>query len=271
MKFKNQTLHASVAMVALLTGLTAGPVEVKVTPEMREYCHIIQFSRGWGKISALTEHEFPPIFSYDSEYEFRVSGMEPRFVVRGRDPVTKNYTANTYEVDLSDQKSVPRLTTEEKWQAGTPVRFTKKEAFALAHPGKESLYTLQVPPSGFTFHGIQFDKTGPKWASFESRLSPGELWIVLQSRSGTVAHSEDVPLGRVFGRDGGKLFFDVYNADTGKRAFTIPGTYNGIDPNHALSKTGWLTERYFIVPLGQRERCLVCEFGAKRKIEGAKP
>jgi hypothetical protein len=47
--------------------------------------------------------------------------------------------------------------------------------------------------------------------------------------------------------------------------FVIEGSYSSIhnteDPDGVLAKTGWLTERYFIVPLGKTiERCLVCDF-----------
>jgi len=48
---------------------------------------------------------------------------------------------------------------------------------------------------------------------------------------------------------------------------TIEGTFSSdIDepPPDVLSRTGWLTERYFIVPLGKLiDRLLVCEVGGQ--------
>ena len=55
--------------------------------------------------------------------------------------------------------------------------------------------------------------------------------------------------------------------------FYDTGTYKGFgnDPDGDFRTAAWLTERYFIVPLGGRhERCLVCEFGARNQ-QGAKP
>jgi hypothetical protein len=66
----------------------------------------------------------------------------------------------------------------------------------------------------------------------------------------------------------GKLFWDVFNADTGIRLLTIVGTYLDTDPGDALYMTAWVTERYFIVALGRhRERCLVCVFGREVRSE----
>jgi hypothetical protein len=63
-----------------------------------------------------------------------------------------------------------------------------------------------------------------------------------------------------------KSGFQVFNANTEKKAFMLEGKYPSInntdDPDGVLAKTDWLTERYFIVPLGRTiERCLVCDFG----------
>jgi hypothetical protein len=61
------------------------------------------------------------------------------------------------------------------------------------------------------------------------------------------------------------LFFDVYNTDTGKKVVTIAAGFAGIYPEEIFSKTEFLTERYFLIPLDERrERRLVCEFAGKR-------
>ena len=58
------------------------------------------------------------------------------------------------------------------------------------------------------------------------------------------------------------LFFDVFHTGSGKKLFTISGHFSQILPDGGFAKPGWVTERYFVIPLAQqRERCLVCEFG----------
>jgi hypothetical protein len=68
---------------------------------------------------------------------------------------------------------------------------------------------------------------------------------------------------------------DVFDAGTGNRLVTIEGDHSGFagpDSTGALGTTAWLTERYFIVPLGEhRERCLVCEFGSHKGQPEEKP
>jgi hypothetical protein len=65
------------------------------------------------------------------------------------------------------------------------------------------------------------------------------------------------------GRGGGaaRLAGGVFNAVSGKKLLTFDGKYSGNSPEDLLKTTGWLTARYFIIPLGtHRERCLVCDF-----------
>ena len=117
------------------------------------------------------------------------------------------------------------------------------------------------------FRGFQFDKPEKFWEG-EFARPPDQSWIVLLSSSGRW------PSGTTSsGSRGGtnKLFTDVYNTDTGKKLLTIVGTYLNIDPR-ALNQALWVTERYFILPLGeQRERCLVCDFGRADRERGLRP
>ena len=89
------------------------------------------------------------------------------------------------------------------------------------------------------------------------RLSPNQAWLVLQSE--TV---------KAPGGQQSRIFFDVFNTASGAKVLTIEGAYTGYGPDTSeavLSTTGWLTDRYFIVPLGVRiDRLLVCEFGGQR-------
>jgi hypothetical protein len=121
-------------------------------------------------------------------------------------------------------------------------------------------------------HGIEFAKSGTHWARMPARLSHDQAWIVLLSWSGKTARRGSDDFGGFIygGRDKGKFFFDVCNANTGKKLVTIVAGYSDIEPQDAIQQCRWVTERYFIVPLGgHRERCLVCDFGRVGQNEGA--
>lgn len=256
-----------IALGGILTSmlLGSGPVDVTVTPAIREYCHIVRFPQGWS-IMPTDGRGNPLDYAYDSKYEFRVPGvLGTRFLVRGFTQLGHDYyTKNLYEIDLSDRAGIARRATDEEWQSGMKVpdsRFTDWKTFASVH------LTNAQP---FSFNGFQFLKTGDIWPGEYARLSPDRAWLVLLSSSGKVAKRDEFMI--FGGRDKGKLFYDVFNADTGRKVITIVGTYQDIEPGSAINESRWVTERYFIVPLGeQRERCLVCDFGRVLQDVSSKP
>jgi hypothetical protein len=228
-------------------------IEVPLTPAMRQYCHIVRFPQGWA-MQRLDDEGDPLSFRYGSEYEFRVEGvLSTRFLVGGFQTwVRRRYdTTNRYKVDLSDSTAPVLSASREAWESAAVVPLIRKSAF---------------PPSGRVpseklaeLHGFQFGKSGDIWcqpSDCASRLSPDQAWLVLQSRSRANADGHT------------KVSFDIFNADTGSKVITIVGIHEGRgdDPDGALSRTAWVTERYFIVPLGEhKERCLVCEFGGQNR------
>lgn len=117
--------------------------------------------------------------------------------------------------------------------------------------------------------GREFTKSGDKWDG--GIVSPDRRVLTVQSWSGALGPggSSDIPLifSLSFGRGPhGKLFFDFYSTDTGKKLITVTVSFNSVLPEEVFGKTGWVTERYFIIPLDfQRQRCVVCEFGARGK------
>lgn len=239
-------------------------VDVKITPAIQEYCHVVRFRQGWSIIPFIRNHDVlntvtPIEYTYWSDYEFRVPGvLGTRFLVRGVDKSTGRtvYTNNLYEIDLTDPTAIPRPAGEDLWQSSALVPddrsadFSRNVAPLLPHLRSNT-------PLGF--RGFTFYKTGEIWEAEVARLSPDQSWIVLLSSSGKIAKRDDF-IG-FEGRDKGDLFLDVYNVDTGKKIFTIVGTYVDINPS-ALDKALWVTERYLILPLGaKRERCFVCDFG----------
>jgi hypothetical protein len=243
----------------------SGPVDATLTPTTRGHCHVVRFPQGW-KIPNVPEVHQPLFYGYDSLYEFRVPGpLETTFLLAGIVLPSKKYTINQYKVDMSDPAGVAQPATAAEWQDGTKIpdsRPSDWRTFANVH------LTGNTEP--LPFRGFHLVKSGDIWPGEYARLSPDQRWIVLLSSSGNVAKRDEfLTFG---GRDQGKLFFDVYNADTGNRLITIVATYRDVEPGHAINQSLWVTERYFIVPLGDhRERCLVCDFGRASRSGGLKP
>jgi hypothetical protein len=236
--------------------------EVSLTPASRAYCHEVRFPQGWSTQhfdDRAPQHLF--FGSTHSDYEFRVEGvLSTKFLVAGYSEFvgTNYYTNNRYDLDLADATVPVTAVGRKTWDAAAVVPLIRKSAF---------------PPIGtvpndkrLDFHGFQFNRTGDIWgqpSDYATRLSPDQAWLVLQSTSrGTSPGSA-------------KVFLDFFNADTEQKLFTIDGLFSSIrggEPEGSvLSKTGWVTERYFIVPLGKTiDRCLVCDFGGRNREKGTK-
>ncbi|MGD0132670.1 MAG: hypothetical protein ABSE57_11515 [Bryobacteraceae bacterium] len=244
-------------------------VDVKITPTIQEHCHVVRFPQGWSIAPFVRNHDVlntvtPVEYTYWSDYEFRVPGvLETRFLVRGVNKSLNkgpyNYTKNAYALDLSDPKCIPRPASENEWQSGTVVPDNRLTDFSRNFAKIAVRLTNGTP---LRFRGFQFDKTGKVWEGEVARLSPDQSWIALLSSSGKIAKRDGFT--GFEGRDKGELFVDVYNAYTGEKLLTIVGTYLNIDPQ-ALNQALWVTERYFILPLGEhRQPCLVCDLGPNR-------
>jgi hypothetical protein len=258
-------------IINLFTSSIAGAasaIEVKVAPPMREYCHIMQFPHPWAVLQFDEHGKFLGNFMRD--YEFRIPGeLRTRFLMAGVVDAgfeeQRRYTTNKYEVDLSDPKASVRPASDEAWKSATVITLSRKPPLVVAGRREKPI----------EFHGFVFTQSGGLWALDNSLLSPDQSWLVLQSwtgRAGT-GGGYDISLdwGFFFGYKG-KVFFDIFNADTGRKLMTIRGRYESPDPDTVLSETAWVTERYFIVPMGEhQERCLVCDFGRSGRKQGAKP
>jgi hypothetical protein len=265
---KAVSLLASAAWLTPGMGLARDAVEVNFNAAVREYCHVVRFPSGWHLPG------FSPNLSLRDDYEFRVPGvLGTRFLVRGVEQlVRKNYTTNLYEMDLSDPNGVAQPAGEENWNSATPITLWrgKRNDFTLPKPPPAAPLSWNRNPKYVEIHGLHFIRSGDEWAG--AVLSQDQAVLIMQSWSGTLGPSggSDVPgdfsISLKFGNSHGKLFFDVYNADSGKKLITFTASFYGILPEEEVfGKTGWVTEQYFIIPLDERrERCLVCEFGRKR-------
>ena len=237
-------------------------VEATVTPPIKEYCHIVRFPQGWTVPAPSRPGAYPLFYGFDSSYEFRVPGLlETTFLVGGLVLPEKEYAINKYKVDLADPRAIAVRATEREWQEGTKIpdsRNSDRKTFANVHITSND----QLLP----FNGFQFDKGGDFWEGAHARLSPDRSLIVILSSSGKVARRDEFTI--FGGRDIGKLFFDVYNADTGKKLITVTTRYRDVEPGNAINQSIWV-EHYFIVPLGEhRERCLVCDFSRLERKRG---
>jgi len=257
--------------IACLAGTTAchlagfgleDSIEVKMTPALKEYCHIIRFPQGW-KTKGVDQNGYKQVITYHlSDYEFRVQGLLSTWFLVGAftpEVIGRYDTTNHYRVNLWDATAPVLPASAKDWNAATVVPLVR--GFLPNRPVIEDMPIV--------FNGFQFRKTGAFWGGSDSvsRLSPDSSCLVLSSL--TDAGTTKFSLRRV-----GKVFLDIYSADTGKKMLTIEGMYSGFDfnPDGSLKKAAWLTERYFILPLGEhRDRCLICDFGAANRQRRNKP
>lgn len=93
--------------------------------------------------------------------------------------------------------------------------------------------------------------------------------LILQSWKGTLRSAGstlpgDFSIGWPFGTGThGKLFFDAYSTATGMKLVTITANFHDVLPEEPFSKTRWVTGRFFLVPLDDKElRFLICDFGS---------
>jgi hypothetical protein len=269
-RFNRSTLFLAAAMLAA-PGMSraADAVEVDLNAAAREYCHVLRFPSSWQMPNRVDDAgQIFARYGLDTgDYEFRVPGLQgTKFLVRGVERIlSKNYySIGLYEADLSDATAVAKPATEEEWKSATVVvspSDVPRSANGARVTDRQSKYA--------ELEGRRFMRSGDAWGS--ARLSPGRAVLVVESWSGTLTRcgGSDVPGGITPCIDligsRGKLFFDVYNTDTGKKAITLTAKFSHILPAYDFEKTGWVTERYFIIPLDDKlERCLICEFGRAR-------
>lgn len=257
------TLILAMAFACSLAKAGTGEIlNVTLTPALRQYCHVVRFPQGW-KIQAFDNIGEPLTIGLTvSDYEFRIEGLlSTWFLVGAFTPgVTDHHydATNHYRVNLSDPTAPVLPASVEDWKAAAIVPLARKfQAFGTLRNDQQ-----------IVFNGFRFTKSGTWWSgpSSVSRLSPDSKWLAVQSISN--GGTSKITLRSMY-----KVYLDVFSADTGEKALTIVGSYSGYgdDPDGSLGTAAWLTERYFVVPLGEhRDRCLVCEFAAAKHRPGAK-
>jgi hypothetical protein len=262
-RFSSFLLFIPAIVCLAQTGLARDTVEVQWNSTVRECCHLLRFPQGWQMPKFVPKGDgtwevYGSITLEEADYEFRIPGeLSTRFLVRAFDTYLRHYTKNFYEVDLADPHAIPYPASEDAWNSATIVPLRYKGPAAAQEKFVQSR-GFRFPPSGDHSHGYT--------------LSPDRAVLIIQSWTGTLGPSggSDVPgdfsISLKFGDAHGKLFFDAYNADTGKKLVTIVTKFINILPEEVFDKTGWVTERYFFVPLDERrDKSLICDFGRNRK------
>ena len=235
-----------------------GHVDLRLGSAARKYCHIVKFPQGWKyQTKALGS---PLTFHYNAEYEFRARGeVSTTFLVGGYESMVgrRYYAKNYYEIDLANPKIPIIPANEVDWAAASPVPLTRQSVF------KRGIQNYKDQRA--EFNGFQFTKTGGHWVQYhgDTRLSPAQSWIALLS----TGPGDKTPM---------KIFLDLFNAQVGQKLFTMQGTYrttHGIfEVDQFLGMSGWLTDRFFILSLGEhKETCLVCDFGKSDSQKGKNP
>jgi len=258
-KLSKALLVVACAVLCALRGLAGDWVTAKLDVPTRQYCHEVHFPLGW---QIQENFRGQPVGKYDfqnGDYEFRVPDSPgSKFLVRGFVPFLDDriYTLNLYSVDLSDPVGIAQPAGEKEWNSALPAQSESREYDKT----RKYLKSLGFP---FTATG-NHDEGGS--------LSPDRAVFIRLSWKGSLGccGGSDAPtdLGPLFkiGRSAhGKLFFDAYSTGTGKKLVTVSTNFRIILPEAEWSKTGWVTGRYFLIPLDDRKvRCLVCDFGNTR-------
>jgi hypothetical protein len=208
---------------------------------------------------------FPLPFGLSFDFEFRVPGLRrTTFLIRGVEVVVNRYyTTSIYEADFSNPSGAPRQASESEWASATPVPWP----IIRADTADTLEYLKSIKSIGLDH---EKGKTGVKHSGV--LLSPARDLVVVQSYTGTLGRcgGSDIPgdlsLNCIDIRGPhGRLFFDVYSTDTGRKLITLTGKFSRAYPSDVFGQTGFVTERYFFIPIDdKREKCLVCEFGRGR-------
>jgi hypothetical protein len=229
--------------------VSAGGIQIKMTPLTQRYCHLIQFPRGWEFSGLVRPGDGPINFDDDADYEFRTDPRQGSHFLIGASITAasgRSKTTNWYSADFANPQPAARSVSREAWEAAALAPLTRRSTFSKFD---------DLEQDRAEFHGHLLARSGAHWfgpLELVSRISPDSGWLALQSWT------------EVDGKQGMTIFVDVFDVG-GKKVMTIEGSYSGRDyPRAYLGQTAWLTERYFIMPLGERrERCLICEFGAR--------
>jgi hypothetical protein len=235
-------LILSIGLLSSCGQLGNGSIGVDLSIAGKEYCREISFPQGWHyPLRDNNGLDYPHPFK---EYEFREGDAPGEFLVAGSFEARYSpmYTTTKYRLNLSSAQPTVTSVDNVTWEdaAGKVLPLNRVSVF----PERVMLVEDQAQ-----FQGKMFPKTGPFWSTpgqIASRLSPDQAWLVLQSTTKP---------------GGGSVFFDVFNVGTGAKLVTLEGPLQAAWPDELIDRTGWLADRYFVIPTGDNfEGSVFCEF-----------
>lgn len=240
----------------------AEPVKFEMTPAVKEHCHMFRFPQWTGTRPEISN--VPNRLYFNDQMEFRVPGiLGTRFLVAGTQQITGDglaYTSEKYLLDFAFPGTPAQLVSDAVWNAAVPLTVARYQAYRLLF----HLLDHWEQSSEVVLNGKRFAKSGQYWQFWDDsfRLSPGRTALAILSFTGTRPANDgnllDMFIARRFH---GHAFIDIYNVKSGKKMLLLEGPYLA-DPEEILLTTDWITDRYFVVPLGvHNERCLICDFG----------
>jgi hypothetical protein len=243
-------LFAVVALTAVESSCTVfqTSIDVRVTSGS-EFAHIVQLPGGSRPPDSFISRGNPSKFGWESRTEFRtVQGQESSLFIRvfQKDDGTYYYGDTAFELDSGERVQVRRATDQE-WRRAHVVKMPDRiEMFAPMRDGK-AVDDGRV----FTFEGKQFKHSGVTGVFL---LSPTGLRAVI---FGLDRHLSNT----TFGHEPFTYFVEAYDVASAQ----LIGSAQGYVNSNGLSigqELGWVTDRYFYVPLDrEHDKLLFFDFG----------
>jgi hypothetical protein len=257
-KWNSRVLLGGVLALLAMEVLAARDfVTVDLNKTIKPHCYVLQFPTGWQH-----SRDFADWVYWFTHYEFRSDpNNNAIFLVRvvssflidtekGRLPPSDFYTRNLYKVVLGDRAVTPQPANEKEWELAIPI---------ISRPQPTSAESVTFSKG----IGTKFPIGGDPTKYPQGLLSPNRAIFALQSWRGKLVTTY-VPTERsqylLFGNRG-TLFFDFFSTAASKKVLTVKARFRTILPESVFRTTGWVTDRFFTVPLDDRRtRCLVCDF-----------
>lgn len=218
-------------------------LEVNLDSSTSPYCQQIDFSRGW-EYSYSASGGLPIMV----DYEVRDGRATQVFLIGAilREGSLDMTPTEKYRVDLSGASASVRLASEEEWREGPILPLVRESIQRRRGPSR--------PEDQLVYEGATFPKTGEHWVRPEidtTRLSPDGSMLVVQSRD--------------IDRGGEQAFFDIYDVNERRKLLTIEGEFHTPYPDNYIRWSFWLTDRYFVIPVGGKfEGAVFCDLDSVR-------
>ena len=174
-----------------------------------------------------------------------------------------DYSQDFFAVNLGGGRARVRKVSEPERLRGEPV--LNGYHYLRDYEQKIDVFDERHTPSGVSYAGKLFAKSGRTWAGTVGVLSPGGRWLAVLSYTSPEKRRKFRSVLEEGGEpERGDLHVDVYDAATGGLALAGKHFYRG-DPSSILSNSVWVGERYFVLPLNfNLRRCMLLRLPAEK-------